>query len=823
MLGHEFRALPLLPGLLMQLSVLPASAQEMDTAAAQPLLEEVLVTARKRVESLQEIPVSVSALDETALQRRDVRSLEELAGSTTGLVFENYSTSGLSAAPVIRGMSLTFATAREQNTSVFLDGIYLQRQSMLNPGLHEMQRVEVVKGPQSALYGRNAFAGAINYVTKKPSVEPSGTLEFTRGSDEREDVSASISGALIPDRVLGRLAYSTSEYDGHTDNDHPFADLEPSGDNTSGKLGGWDDEMLSAVLAFSATERMHFNLAYFRNQSKREPQPFYNLDGARQVDNENPENTLNCLDTTTNTRPYGPVLTVPVNGFHAWCGELDYRPPHRDDLAAEGFNRQVLVDPRSFALSADTELWIAAADWQISDSLELSYLYGLAEHEGAGTGVQADFKSTQGDNIAPFNTPTTAFNSNPEEELEATSHELQLSWHGDGTLRVRGGLYYSNVQDSSWNTFWFVAPCNSEANCRDGVTTSEPVLMDTMPPGNGHGKRGNLKHYDDDIYAVFAEVSYDLASQLTLGLEARYTREEKQFHQETTSFGTPLVLREEDTFNYFTPRLTAQYHWRDARMLYASLGKGVKTGGFNTYHPDENPGQAIYEAEENWALELGSKNTLLDGRWQLNLAAFYIDWSNQQGTESARSSNAFASDVIGNIGDVKVTGVEFETTFYFNPAWFVDAGFTYNNPEFTSGAYSPAVNDTNSAFGCDDVTCPADGDVTGNILQRASKRQASLGLNYRAEWAGWSLNARVDGNYRSKMYATPLNLAHNGSRVVSNASFSVSSEHWQFSLWGKNILDKKYVANTFVLPSFSGYLVTLGPRRSWGFNARYSF
>ncbi len=122
-----------------------------------PVVEEVLVTARKRVESLQDIPVSVSALDDTALKRRDLRSLEELAGSTTGLVFENYSTSGLSSAPVIRGMSLTFATAREQNTSVFLDGIYLQRQSMLNPGLHEMVRVEVVKGPQSALYGRNAL------------------------------------------------------------------------------------------------------------------------------------------------------------------------------------------------------------------------------------------------------------------------------------------------------------------------------------------------------------------------------------------------------------------------------------------------------------------------------------------------------------------------------------------------------------------------------------------------------------------------------------------------------------------------------------------
>ncbi len=801
----------------------PSLANPADSrpSKAAPPMEEILVTARKRLESLQDIPVAVTAFNEATLQRRDLRSLDELAGDTPGLVFENYSTSGLSAAPVIRGMALTFATAREQNTSVFLDGIYLQRQSMMNPGLHEMERVEVVKGPQSALYGRNAFAGAINYITKKPTHEWSGSFGYTLGSGEREDYSASLGGPLLGDAILGRVTYSVSDFDGHTRNEHPFADLEPSGDHTAGDLGGWDDAMVSAALTFEPRENLAFTVSYFHNESKREPQPFYNLDGARQVDNQNPENTLNCLDTTTSIRT-GPIVTQ-TSGFHAYCGELDYRPPYRNDLAAQGFIREVLVDPRSFAVNSDTKLWIGRLDWDMSDALHFSYLYGRADHEGAGTGVQADFKSTQGDNIFPLNTPTTAFNSNPEEILEADSHELQLSWDSGSALQLRGGLYYSNIRDSSWNTFWFVAPCDSKENCREGVTTSDPVLLEFFPPGSGHGEKSNLKHYEDDIYAVFAAVSYDFTDRFAAGIEARYTREDKQFHQETSSFGTAEELRGEESFEYFTPRFTAQYNYWGRSLFYANYGKGVKTGGFNTIDPDINPDQATYKEEENWSLELGTKNTLFDGSLRLNLALFHIDWSDQQGTESANDPEPFASDVLGNIGDAEVYGIEVDSTYYLTHRWFIDGSYTYNNPVFKDAVYSPAVNDTNSSFGCDDKTCPSNGDVSGNMLQRASKQQASLGINYRADLAGWLVNGRVSANYRSKMYATPLNLAHNGDRTVANLALSVSRGPWDINLWGKNILDEKYVANVFVLPSFTGYLVALGPRATWGMGVRYSF
>ena len=187
-------------------------------------LEEVIVTARKKSESLQDIPLSVSAFSGEQIARRAYRDLRDIAMATSGLEYEDFATGGLSTAPVIRGMGQTFTTSRVQNTGVFLDGIYLQRQSMVNPGLLDVERIEVLKGPQNAQYGRNAFAGAINYITKKPPHEFAGEIGGTLGDGERRDLFGNVGGPIIPDVLYGRISAGASEFDGHTKNHHPFAD-----------------------------------------------------------------------------------------------------------------------------------------------------------------------------------------------------------------------------------------------------------------------------------------------------------------------------------------------------------------------------------------------------------------------------------------------------------------------------------------------------------------------------------------------------------------------------------------------------------------------
>ena len=172
--------------------------------------EELVVTARKREENLQSVPISVATLGREDLQLRDVINLERLAEQTPGLSF---ATAGslVNRRAVIRGMSQQTRVGDETNVATFVDGVYTPGFSGAEFfGFETLERIEVIKGPQSALYGRNSFAGAINYVTAKPTYETAGGAELTVGSDERFGISGYISGPVVEDQA-GRARYGRAE------------------------------------------------------------------------------------------------------------------------------------------------------------------------------------------------------------------------------------------------------------------------------------------------------------------------------------------------------------------------------------------------------------------------------------------------------------------------------------------------------------------------------------------------------------------------------------------------------------------------------------
>ena len=163
-----------LPAVLLTMSVAgyaQQSGSSIKRTEANRAIEEVVVTARKRQESLQDVPVSITPFTAQDMAQRGYVGMEDIAAATPGFTFDGSITSGHHSNAVIRGLAPQFTIARVQNVSFFMDGVYMPRQSMLNIGLIDMQRVEVVKGPQNALYGRNAFAGAVNYIPQAPSEE----------------------------------------------------------------------------------------------------------------------------------------------------------------------------------------------------------------------------------------------------------------------------------------------------------------------------------------------------------------------------------------------------------------------------------------------------------------------------------------------------------------------------------------------------------------------------------------------------------------------------------------------------------------------------
>ena len=175
-------------------------------------IEEVVVTARKRAESLMEVPLSITAFSETQLERQNVFAMEDLAHWKPALQFQDVN--GVFQNPSIRGLTQTDQTSPQGNVGVFIDGVYLNNRSGLEFGLLDMQRIEVVKGPQSALYGRNTFGGAINYVTKDPVLgEFEGRIEGTAGTRDRYNLAGNVN-IPIGDVAALQLFGGFSEFDG---------------------------------------------------------------------------------------------------------------------------------------------------------------------------------------------------------------------------------------------------------------------------------------------------------------------------------------------------------------------------------------------------------------------------------------------------------------------------------------------------------------------------------------------------------------------------------------------------------------------------------
>ena len=285
-------------------------------------LEEIVVTARKRAESVQDIPLVVNALTGEQMERASIQGLTDVALRTPGLNYEGYASAGQAGAAVIRGLAPTQLTNRIPNVAVFYDGVYLQNQALQDIGVFDIERVEVLKGPQSALYGRNAFAGAINYISRKPSEDWRAEVGATAGSDERLDYNAFVSGPLLADRAFFKLSYGQSESDGTWKNNHPLSGQGASPGN-EGNVGGWDTETWTAGLTLRPVENVEVNLGYFSSDIDREPNGNYTIQGfLSQLNGIQPINDLNCLPRTVGA----------LTGNQAWCGELPLAPPAGNPL-----------------------------------------------------------------------------------------------------------------------------------------------------------------------------------------------------------------------------------------------------------------------------------------------------------------------------------------------------------------------------------------------------------------------------------------------------------------------------------------------------------
>ncbi|MCU0760611.1 MAG: TonB-dependent receptor plug domain-containing protein, partial [Steroidobacteraceae bacterium] len=381
----------------------PATASAQDSADVS-LLEEVVVTARKREETLIDVPVSIAVLTAKDIEQKGIQNLYDVAMFTPGLTYFDAIQNQLGT-PVIRGISQTNLGTPDRNVAVFYGGVYLANQNALNLELLDVERIEVVKGPQSALYGRNAFNGAINYVPASPTDDFFAKVGATVGSDARYEARATVSGP-ITDTIRGRIAISYNTFDGSWENQ-----AEPSGG-----LGGFETKNVSAMVDWKPNDAFSARLFGYRTEDLRDSAAMYLFP------------SLNC----------GPAGVAPT----VFCGDI----PTRDTLSA---NADSLAFQRHVSLG----------------SLDLSYDFGPVQIKSQTAVFNANTDNysdqTLGEangqgfffNIVNRAAPTTVlrrqrvpvFNGSGKGDSRAQSQELRLEGQvGKNFDWSVGGFLFNN-------------------------------------------------------------------------------------------------------------------------------------------------------------------------------------------------------------------------------------------------------------------------------------------------------------------------------------------------------------------------------------------
>lgn len=770
---------------------------------------EIIVTARKREENINEVPLAISAFSSDDIAKRNIESLNDVAKYTAGLSFENYA-GGTNPAPIIRGLAQNTLGDRNQNVGTFVDGVHIQQQGNIDFALMDVERIEVLKGPQNSQYGRSAFAGAINYVSRKPVMdELDGSVAFTLGTDEREELRGSLSVPIVRDILAIRVYGVQSESDGTWENNFSGGDraiptvdtsFGQSFDGTDGNLGGWDNNAGQVQLSFHPLDNLRMDLGYFKSNVNNEQ-------GAVQFIRPGAA-TIWGLDRETNCNP-----SAATGVLRFYCGELDLNPDN------------ITVDPRSVGLYAETQLITAKGEWDITDAVMATYLFGRndldqngfshtsnppnPELEGCGA-----FAST----APPCATPTTPtgilFQTGPTTQ-QATSHELRFDGSLlDDVLTWRLGFYHSQVNDRSY--------INSVESRRSVIQDPGGQLVNGAFPVAA-------ATFEDKTDAIFGSVGYSFLDIYTLDVEARYAAEERA----QTSGPLPP-----DTFYDFTPRVSLKAQLNPDFMVYGSAAKGSKSGGFNTITAD--PGFETYDQETNWTYEVGIKQSLFDGRLQLNYDVFYIDWKDLQLPTADLvpfnpASPSTDANYIVNASGAESIGVELEAFAAITENWTVSFTASYAEPEFDDDVVDFGLG--SQCAGSSDPVCPfitvvrpprpdAFGSpIGGNQLARTPKTKLSTGVEYRDEVGDWEYAVRGDLSYQDKQYAEVLNLAYLPSRTLLDLNLTVGlpNRDWTVSLWGKNVTDEDYASNSFVVGFANNYGASLAPGATWGLTVRYDF
>lgn len=749
------------------------NAQEQVTAdkvaATEQEIEVIEVTTRRRVESLNRVPVMVSAFNSEMLEQQGIQSIDDIARFAPGLSFSNGFGRTVER-PVIRGMSNILAGVQfgvESGAAYFIDGVYYAGSSQ-NIDMSDIARVEVIKGPQSALYGRNSYSGAINFITKGPDrTEFTGRVKASAAQHDEHNLQLYLSTPLS-DTVAASLAIRDYSYGGEWTNQV-----------TNKTVGDQSSRSYTLVVNAEPTEAMNIR---WRLQKAKDD------DGTRAFFLQSAE--MNNCAPGYRSLAYWPG-SQSTNNNQYFCGAIKPGAIYLNDGPTVGqlvplpgvpLNGPLPGGAANFGNVYDTDAGTPFSGvWrdQLITSIAADYLFESGYQVDAAISYRDDaYRAGSDGDHSSVNFKVTPdvkalLTDAARKETKDKSVEVKLRSPAADFEWMIGGFFYQ--QDEKIYELFFDSPWS-------GVHTDTSDLTNK---------------------ALFGSVEYKFNDRLKASLEVRWSEEEKNLTQWNAATGVQSY-QDSGNWNNFTPRLAVNYQWTDKTMLFAVLAQGVKPGGLNG-NAGKQEGLPTYKQEDTDSFEIGVKTVL--GK-KVNLAAsfFYNQINNMQMTTAALNPNSATTlSIATNQGEGRVMGIELESAVNFTDNLIGRFSYALADSEFTTscddgmwgltsggGAFNNPSNQTGvdktADFGLSGTpTCS----VSGKQFPLTSKHQASAFIEYHNQ-----VSANIEGfvnfdtSYESKKYVQLYNLAYVSAATVSSMRLGLRAEDWIISAFARNLFNE---------------------------------
>lgn len=758
-------------------------------------VEEVVVTARKREEALLDIPLTVTAFSSSDIEEMALNELQDIVEFSPGFHYAQHSVGRggrFNRRLIFRGMNPRTDRQSRQGASVFIDGAPILGSEI--GATDNYERIEVIKGPQSAYFGRSTFSGAINAVTRTPGDEWAGQVNAEAARFGTSRFGGQIEGPLIDGKLAFRLTGSQYDTKGEYQN----------AANPTQRLGA--ESTTDVGLSFFATPSENFTaklrLHYWTDQDG----PSVGISLARP---DYPE-LHNCS-------PGGVA-----SGDGTWiCGKVPLVNPGRavavdatltPELRQEYYNSAMLAAfpfskvPYGFGLERHAQEASLVLDYEFSNGITLSSITAFHENEYASF-EDIDRRPTAGEIGRLFGFPASADSYQMTfTGLEDFSQEFRLSSDFDQRLR------------------WTIGASYFESS---GVLVSFSRLSGVPPRPNS-----TVLTFDPETTAIFGSIGWDITDQFTLSVEARSQADKVV---EGVQGGTPLS----ETFNSFTPRIILDYKPNPDTTLYFTYAEGTNPGQFNAglVNRSQNEldqiaaqggGGIAVEEEELTNLELGVKARFWDGRAQLTAAVYFSDWDNIVAPELFTIINDDDEPEIIQVnstgGQADLSGLELEGTFLLSEKFTLDTTIALTQSDINDFESPDAL----SLLGERTI------DGLGKEFSRFPKTSGTLSLTYEDSLtADYDWYIRGDVIYRGSMWMSNANVTETGDATTVNLRAGVETESWRIEVYGTNIFDEEGYTGLQRLLDLSGQsgvgfapqqvVAGLLPRASFGVRASLTF